>query len=185
MGSTLFANIAYSVPGPFMPIEFKSKDIDQLWIGWIFTAYPIAIVIFSPMVVYVIKWKGRKFPMVLGLFVMGVSFIGIGLLQFVHSKPVYIIIALLCRALQGAGSTLIQTTMYSIATNIYTNNSTEFIGYLQANEGLGILCGPLFGSALYAIGGYNFLFYALGAIFIAVSLFAKYIISNKIDKRDN
>ena len=48
MIASILANVAYSTPAPFMPLELKRKDVHDVWVGWIFTAYPIAIVIVAP-----------------------------------------------------------------------------------------------------------------------------------------
>lgn len=164
-----------------MPIEFKKKDINEMWIGWIFTAYPMAIVTFSPFVATIIGKHGRKIPIRLGMLLMGSSFIAYGLLSHLESKTMYIVIAFLTRILQGISSTLIQTTLYSISTNIYPDHSMEFIGYIQAMEGLGLVFGAGFGTVLYVIGGYNFIFLSFGILFVVFSLAAKYIFDSSLD----
>jgi len=40
------------------------------------------------------------------------------------------------------------------------------MGYIEAVTGIGLILGPLIGSALYSIGGYNFIFYSFGLMFI-------------------
>ena len=58
----MLANCAYSMPAPFMPIEFEKKNINKVWIGWIFIGYPIGIIVFSPMVATIIRKHGRRMP---------------------------------------------------------------------------------------------------------------------------
>ena len=103
----LLANSAYSIAAPFMPIELKKKNINEVWIGWIFTAYPIAIVAFSPFVANIIGKHGRRMPIKLGMFLMGSSYIVYGLLSHVNSTELYIGIAFGSRICQGIASTLI------------------------------------------------------------------------------
>jgi len=45
------------------------------------------------------------------------------------------------------------------------------IGYIEAVTGIGLIMGPIIGSLLYLIGGYNFSFFAFGALFMIVSPF--------------
>lgn len=74
------ANAAYSLPSPYLPIEFKKNGIPQLWIGWIFVFYSIGIVVVSPLVPKLIGRYGRRAPVMSGLVLMGISFIQFGLL---------------------------------------------------------------------------------------------------------
>ena len=90
---------AYSIPAPFMPLEFERKGIDQITTGWIFAIYSLAIVLFSPLVPSFITRYGRRTPLMLGMILLGVSFIMFGLLQLISSTIIYIIIAMLCRFL--------------------------------------------------------------------------------------
>ena len=117
-----------------------------------------------------------------GMFMMGSSFISFGLISWINDKTTYIILSLLTRFFQGFSSTLIQTTMYSISTNFFPDNKETMIGYMEAVTGIGLILGPLIGSALFAIGGYRFIFFSFGPIFIVGSLFIKCIFEEKIDK---
>ena len=56
--------------------------------------------------------------------------------------------------------------MYSIATNFFSEDKEAVIGYLESFMGLGCFLGPLLGSLLYTIGGYQFIFYSFGGFFL-------------------
>ena len=62
----------------------------------------------------------------------------------------------------------IQVTIFSVAANFYPSRRNEMIGMLEATAGLGMMLGPLLGTGLFAIGGYNFTFYSFGAIFVFI-----------------
>ena len=124
---------------------------------------------------------GRKKLIIFGTMLMGTSFIVFGWLSNIKNKNLYIALALLNRFFEGIASSLIQTTMYSISTNFFPNHKEAMIGYLEAVTGVGLIMGPLIGSALFAIGGYLFIFYAFGTIFIVFSFFISSIISDEID----
>lgn len=47
---TAITNSAYAIIAPFLPFEFKKKQIDQDWIGYIFAMYSVAVIICSPFV---------------------------------------------------------------------------------------------------------------------------------------
>ena len=56
------------------------------------------------------------------------------------------------------------------------------IGYIEAVTGIGLIMGPIIGSVLYSIGGYTFIFYSFGGIFIVLSFFIKTIFPDRVDK---
>jgi MFS family permease len=59
--------------------------------------------------------------------------------------------------------------MYSISTNFYPDNKETMIGYIEAVTGIGFILGPLLGSLLFYIGGYRFIFFSVGTLFILMS----------------
>ena len=48
--------------------------------------------------------------------------------------------------------------------------------------GLGFVLGPAFGIGLYIIGGYRFIFFTLGSVFIIIGLFIKKTIKEEVDR---
>jgi MFS family permease len=56
--------------------------------------------------------------------------------------------------------------MYSISTNFFPDNKDAMIGYIEAVTGVGLIMGPLIGSSLYALGGYQFIFFSFGTLFV-------------------
>jgi MFS family permease len=135
----------------------------------------------SPMVGKMIAILGRRNLIVFGMLLMGTSFIVFGVITDLENKNAFITLALLNRFLQGFASSLIQTTMYSISTNFFPLHKDAMVGYIEAVTGVGLIMGPLIGSALYSIGGYKFIFYAFGSLFIVFSFFIKNIFDDSID----
>ena len=166
----MLANLAFAIPAPYMPLELKRKNVNDIWIGLIFTAYPIAIVFFSPFVPGIIAKHGRKLPITLGLFMMGTAFIGLSLLESITSTGIYIYMHISLRILQGISSNLVQTTMYSISAYFYKEHQEAFLGYLQVMTGLGIALGPPVGSLFYILSGYNAVFYGAGLVMILYAM---------------
>ena len=56
------------------------------------------------------------------------------------------------------------------------------VGYIEAVTGVGLILGPLLGSGLYSIGGYIFIFYSFGSIFLLFSFFVRAIFGEEVDK---
>lgn len=55
------------------------------------------------------------------------------------------------------------------------------IGYIEAVTGVGLCFGPLLGSALYAIGGYNGIMYSFGSALLFMSFFVKCVFPARVD----
>ena len=71
--------------------------------------------------------------------------------------------------------------MYSISTNFFPEDKDAMIGYIEAITGVGLIIGPLIGSLLYSLGGYNFTFFSFGSIFVIGIFFVKSIFGVEID----
>lgn len=72
--------------------------------------------------------------------------------------------------------------MYSISTNFYPENKDAMVGYIEAVTGIGLILGPLIGSFLYSLGGYRFIFFSFGGLFVFLSFFVNAIFPATVDK---
>jgi len=72
--------------------------------------------------------------------------------------------------------------MYSISTNFYPENKDAMVGYIEAVTGIGLILGPLIGSFLYSLGGYRFIFFSFGGLFVFLSFFVNFIFPASVDK---
>jgi DHA1 family multidrug resistance protein-like MFS transporter len=81
---TAISNSAYAIIAPFLPFEFKRKEIDQSWIGYIFSIYSVAVIFCSPLVGKMMPIFGRRNLVVFGMFLMGASFISFGFISKVE-----------------------------------------------------------------------------------------------------
>ena len=107
LGITALTNSAYAIIAPFLPFEFEKKGVDSSWLGYIFSIYSVAVVIVSPMVGKLIACMGRRNLVILGMIMMGTSFIVFGTLDRFEDTRTFLIFALINRCLQGASSSLI------------------------------------------------------------------------------
>ena len=55
------------------------------------------------------------------------------------------------------------------------------MGYLEAVTGIGLILGPLIGTALYSIGGYAFTFYAFSTFFVVFFFFIGCLFPKQLD----
>lgn len=89
------------------------------------------------------------------------------------------------RFFQGCSSTMIVTTIYSICTIQFKEKKEAMLGYCEAACGIGLMIGPGMGSALYALGGYQTIFYSIGLFFILIATFIVGFLSKHMDGGDS
>ena len=56
------------------------------------------------------------------------------------------------------------------------------VGYIEAVTGVGLILGPLIGSLLFELGGYRFIFFSFGSLFVFASFFIKMVFGENIDR---
>jgi MFS family permease len=107
LGLTALTNSAYAIIAPFLPFKFEEKNIDAGWIGYVFSSYSIAVIVFSPLCGSFISLTGRINLIIMGINLMGLSFIAFGLISNIEDRNLFIILSLLARFLQGMASGLL------------------------------------------------------------------------------
>ena len=93
---------------------------------------------------------------------MGLSFVCFGFIESMDKQLYILSLGFTLRFIQGCSSAFVQTTCYSIATNDFPEQKEMIVGWVEAMTGLGLIIGPIVGSALYAFFGYSSTFYIYG-----------------------
>ena len=75
------ASSAYALIAPFFPLELEDKGVSDANIGYIFSIYSVAVIIFSPFVGRYLEVVGYSTMLISGLTLMGVIFICFGLID--------------------------------------------------------------------------------------------------------
>ena len=97
----IISNCFYALSAPFLPPVFESKRIPPQYVGFVFAAFSVATVIFSPYVSKIIEDHGQAKLIGTALFLMGVSVFCFGFLEQQEGPAWIIILAILLRFLQG------------------------------------------------------------------------------------
>ena len=147
---TLLSNSAYATIAPLLPIELEYHNVSDIWSGPIFAIYSIAVIVISPLRAKLFANLDNGTAIAYGMIGMGISLASFGLIMYSSSTNWIIIAALISRFVQGASSAFIQTSCYVIATNDYPQQKEQIVGLIEAMTGVGLLLGPVIGSALYA-----------------------------------
>ena len=101
---------------------------------------------------------------------MGISFICLGLIGEMESRVNILSVVIIVRFFQGAAASTLVTTYYTICMNDFPERKVEFIGLVSTTVGLGLVCGPILGSALYSVFGYRWTFYTYGGFKIMFAI---------------
>ena len=149
LGSSLLASSAYALIAPFFPLELEDKGISDQNIGFIFSIYSLAVILFSPPVGRYLEQVGYTKMLISGLTLMGVCFCCFGLIHKLSSPSSVLILALTLRFIQGVACAMSYTTIYAIITNKYPSKKEALSGMLEASFGVGLIFGPLAGASLF------------------------------------
>ena len=146
--------------------------------------YAFAVMIGSLIVGKLLAVLGRKTILIFGLALMGISMISFGFITYIHSKIVLIVVSLGIRGLQGFSSSMIQTTSYAIIAIIFKDNQQKYLGYLESSMGVGLITGPMIGSAIYSLFGFEATFFVIGGIFIILAPLLFFVIPKSVNEKD-
>ena len=97
----LLSNASYAVSAPFLPIMFDEKDIRESFIGFVFGAFSLALIVVSPQVAPCIEKYGQPNLLGFGFVLLGVSTIAFGYVKQVDDKNHVIYMSLGLRFIQG------------------------------------------------------------------------------------
>ena len=176
LGASLLASSAYALIAPFFPLELEDKGISEWNIGFIFSIYSVAMILFSPPVGRYLEVTGYTKMLISGLTLMGITFILFGVIDSLQSHDAVLYVALFLRFLQGTAVAMAYTTIYAIITNNYPNRKEQLLGMLEASFGVGLICGPLAGASLYNVFGFEKTFYIYGVFFLFCTFLLWYLI---------
>ena len=80
----ILSSAFYALSAPFLPVMFKEKEISLDYVGVVFAAFSVALIIFSPLVGHMIEVWGQPNLLGFGLFLMGVSTFAFGYVKQVE-----------------------------------------------------------------------------------------------------
>lgn len=173
-GSSFISMSTYSNIAPFFPDQAHHRNVDSSMIGYIFSAFPFASLIFSAFIDKVIFKYGRKNCLVYGSFFQGVFIILFGLLYLINDQITFSVVAIFIRFFQGVSNCFIFSAIFALFAAVYPDDYEKRIGINQAMIGLGLMIGPMLGAVIYKFGGFFFPFGIFGTIQIIFS-FVLYI----------
>ena len=181
----IIINASYGICAPFLPHLSDEHDVDQSYLGIMFCAYSISMAIMSPISGKFQYSLGRRNVVQYGLFIVGLPFLGFYFINLMsRTSTSFILLFILMRVIQGIGTSMSQTSIYSILTYSYPEHVSLVVGCIEGSAGIGLCIGPLIGTLTYKIGGLNAPFLTFFIVLTLFSLIVKYVIPKEADKTD-
>ena len=151
---------------PVMPTYLKTFGAAGQVLGFIIASFAFAQFLFSPIAGNLSDRYGRKYLIIFGLFVNGLSQIMFGL-----STEIWMLFA--SRFITGFGTAFIVPPVMAYAADLTTNKDRgKAMGWLGAAISLGFMIGPGIGGLLSNISMHTpFYFGGFGAIFAGILSF--------------
>ena len=85
------------------------------------------------------------------------------------------------RCANGVGSALVHNSGLPLATGLFPGKSAMITALIHCSNGLGVLLGPLLGSLIYSVGGYQWIFISTGLFGASTLIFSFLIIPEHVD----
>ncbi|KAI1294842.1 MFS-type transporter SLC18B1 [Halotydeus destructor] len=156
-----------SILGPLFPPEATSKGVSGSVSGFIFGAYPLLKVILSPVTGYLIPKTGIKLLLTYGFLLVSGSQILFGAIDVIDGTTLFTVSCFAIRLVMATGATLCQVSGYFRVAQLFSDRINFASAVSETCIGLSRTVGPLIGSYLFTIGGYQLPFYITGLVALA------------------
>jgi MFS family permease len=121
---------------PILPVIHESLDIPKAQIGLVLSAFTLPAIFMAPLAGFIADLQGRKWIMVIGLFIYGAAGLSIGLVNGFKWL-------LVLRAMQGVGYSGVMPLVVVIIGDTYTKQQeTAAQGMKVFVDRIGALCLP-------------------------------------------
>lgn len=150
----LFVCASFTIISPFYSKVAEDLGIEKWLIGVIYSSCPTASLLISFFLQPFMQKLGRTKIMLIGMFLQSSNMLFMAFVPF-SSFGTAVLLSLLSRIIAGWGSALFVISSYSILTSDYPEEVSKMVALMEIVSGLGLIMGPVFGSAVYLIGGFT------------------------------
>ena len=142
--------LGYSSIAPFFPSELSRRGLNPLLNSIVFSLYALTFVGCSLFVSkIIIPTIGRSFSFFIGALSQILSLTLLGLLNRVSSNSLFLILAIVARLLQGAGTSIMVILIFAFISVAYPNKLEMFHSLTQICFAVGIAVSPFASTFLY------------------------------------
>lgn len=167
VGNMMILNVASFLPTFVTSGDIKWKDgvmPSSFDVTLIISIFSVAQIVFAPFNAVIKNRLGSKNAIILGfLFLSGTTF-GIGLLADMPVADEFKYTGMALRFFQGAGDILLQITIYTVVSEVFSDNLTAAITKIEITVGLGLGLGPFIGGVVYNKLGFKGTMFMFGGL---------------------
>lgn len=170
-GVAYTSNAIISLLLPFTPKHLEGLHVSQDWCGLIFAAFPLAMLVCSPLAVKAMGRFGRVSVLFVGLMLQGVATVIFGYADALSggygaNVQAALAILLVSRLVCGLGGACANNAIFSIAADRFPDSLGAVMGLNEVVIGLGFTTGPPIGEALFLLRGFALPFLVAGLTII-------------------
>ncbi|KAL3096301.1 hypothetical protein niasHS_004939 [Heterodera schachtii] len=152
--STFINIITITCMDTIYPKEAISRGIDRGHIGIVIGIYQLSRFFMAPLTGNYIVKIGTKLTFYTALFLVSGSAICFGFLIFLHNNLAFFWCSLVIRFFQAVGRTFFVLSIFTLSAELFPEHVSLIGSILETFESVGHISGPIFGAALYEIGGF-------------------------------
>ena len=160
--------MAYWQLVPFFPKFLREHQISKEYLGYIISVFALSFIISSLFTgKFLLKYINRVNGCFIGALFVIVNLLGLGSLSYMTSNSQIITFAFIFQMLGGIGNGINSPCTIAVLSS-YKENRETYIGYFEVCAGIGGIIGPLLGSAIYFLGGFQAPFFVIGSGYFVV-----------------
>ena len=148
IGSLLVCS-TFALIAPFYPNIIEKKGLPLWIIGLVFSMHPVANLVSSIFIGTYLQKLGRKNVMVASFALTALSMIILSPIEYCDQLFV-VIFSILSRILGGVGKAFMCTSIMTVIISDYPEKMNIMIGRMEVACGVGLIFGPVIGTALYS-----------------------------------
>ena len=187
-GLSLYISDAFncSQVGPFFPTEASlHKKVSTTFIGVITGSSDLVNFITTLIFGSFVSSKNSKFFYCTGAMLSACCSGLFGVMGYSVGGAPFIILCTVIRATMGIGAAMMYATGVTLLVPIYPEWSGRVTSLIETSFGTGMLIGPLVGSSLFNIGGYELPFICGAFVQILLVILCVFVVPNKIYDDEN
>lgn len=169
----------FSLLTTFFPEEaIEKRSLTATQNSLIFAVYAGLNIIGCPLFGYLLPSIGARTMLFSGIILSGFGNLLFGFLYLEFNPDRFLTMACILRVVLAIACSMYLTACYSIMTFVWSERRTQAVGLLEMTTGVGMIIGPMVGSALYNVGGFALPFQCLAAFMFVGSIPAAMILKD-------
>lgn len=166
-------------------MEAEKKGCIPSEYGLVFGIFELTVFIVSPIIGANLNRMGMKWTLNVGIGTVGVTSILFGLLDKIENGKIFLGLSFTLRIIEACGNAGFLTGSFSMIAKEFPQNVATMFAILETFFGIGMICGPTVGGALYELGGFILPFTVLGSVLVCAAIFTSLVLPNSAQDPNN